>query len=116
MARRHGEVVEADIRDARTVFAPSSFEGVWAQASLVHLSAAEAERVLGDVHDLLVPGGRLYACVPATGDTGWRDEADGRRWYTAWPKDSFATAVGAAGFLVDDVTDGVYVEVWATRR
>ena len=116
IARRHGEVVEADIRDVRDAFSPSSFDGIWAQASLVHLSRAEVVHVLSDLRDLLVPSGRLYACVPATGATGWYDEEDGRRWYTTWPNDEFADAVTSAGFRADDTTDGVYVEVWATRR
>lgn len=116
MARQHGEVVVADLRELSTLFAPSSFEGVWAQASLVHLSAEETRRVLRDLHALLVAGGWLYACVAATGETGWKDEPDGRRWYTVWPERTFATAVQEAGFDVVEVSDGVYIELWARRR
>lgn len=115
MARRHGEVVEGDIRDVAQLFPPSSFAGVWAQASLVHLSAAEVERVLHDLRTLLVPGGHLYACVPAIGTTGWRQEPDGRRWYSVWPGRRFATAVVEAGFQITDIVDGIYVEVHARR-
>jgi SAM-dependent methyltransferase len=116
IAQRHGEVVEADLRDVRSVFAPATFDGIWAQASLVHLAPTEVLQVLSDLRELLVPSGRLYACVPAIGESGWRDEDDGRRWYTTWPNDAFPNAVASAGFSIDDTTDGVYVEVWATRR
>jgi SAM-dependent methyltransferase len=116
MARRHGEVITGDIREVSTFFPPATFEGVWAQASLVHLSTVEVERVLNDFCSLLIAGGRLYACVPASGTTGWRDESDGRRWYTSWPDESFVTAVASAGFNIDSTTNGVYVEVWATKR
>lgn len=115
MAQRHGEVVLGDIRDVSSIFAPLSFDGVWAQASLVHLQKTEIENVLRDLRDLLKPKGLLYACVPATGETGWLDESDGRRWYTTWPDDSFQTAVKSTGFQITDVTRGPYVEVWAKK-
>ena len=113
MARHHGEVVEADIRRIGELFAPRSFSGVWAQASLVHLSGEDIELLLLDLAMILEPAGRLYACVPSFGETGWWDEPDGRRWYTVWPRNSFVRAVETAGFAVDDVTAGPYVEVWA---
>jgi SAM-dependent methyltransferase len=115
MARRQGDVIQGDIRDIGSIFTPSSFDGVWAQASLVHLEKSEIALVLHDLRDLLKPNGLLYACVPATGETGWLDESDGRRWYTTWPEDSFEEAVKSAGFQVDNITQGPYVEVWAIK-
>jgi SAM-dependent methyltransferase len=115
MARRQGDVIQGDIRNISSIFTPSSFDGVWAQASLVHLEKSEIALVLDDLRDLLKPNGLLYACVPATGETGWLDESDGRRWYTTWPEDSFEEAVKSAGFQVDNITHGPYVEVWATK-
>ncbi|GDX20638.1 hypothetical protein LBMAG07_15590 [Actinomycetes bacterium] len=115
MARRQGDVIQGDIRNISSIFSPTSFDGVWAQASLVHLVKSEIGPVLQGLRDLLKPNGRLYACVPATGETGWLDESDGRRWYTTWPEDSFETAVRTAGFHINDVTHGPYIEVWATK-
>jgi SAM-dependent methyltransferase len=115
MARRQGDVIQGDIRNISSIFTPSSFDGVWAQASLVHLEKSEIALVLDDLRDLLKPNGLLYACVPATGETGWLDESDGRRWYTTWPEDSFEEAVKSAGFQVDNITHGPYVEVWAIK-
>jgi hypothetical protein len=57
----------------------------------------------------------LYACVAATGQTGWLEEPDGRRWYTVWPEESFADEVSAAGFTVTEIASGGYIEVWAER-
>lgn len=116
MARRHGDVIQGDIRDINSLFAPMSFDGVWAQASLVHLQKPEIDLALHDIRDLLKTNGLLYACVPATGETGWLVESDGRRWYTTWQGDSFESAVRTAGFLIDNVTHGPYVEVWATKN
>jgi SAM-dependent methyltransferase len=115
MAREQGEVVLGDIREVSTLFEPASFHGVWAQASLVHLAAEETELVLRHIHGLLVPGGRFYACVSATGRTGWLDEPDGRRWYTVWPEGTFPDALTAAGFAVTEIVQGPYIEVWAER-
>jgi predicted SAM-dependent methyltransferase len=115
MAARHGDVITGDIRDVDSIFPPHTFDGVWAQASLVHLSVVETKTVLRSLHSILTSGGHLYACVPSTGETGWREETDGRRWYTTWPEDSFVTAVRTSGFQVADATYGTYVEVWATK-
>lgn len=115
LARQQGEVVVGDIRAVSTLFPTASFDGVWAQASLVHLSADETTQALADLHALLVPGGRFYACVSATGANGWLDEPDGRRWYTVWPDESFPDAVRAAGFEITDITHGPYIEVWSTK-
>ena len=35
--------------------------------------------------------------------------------YTVWPDDHFEAAVSAAGFEIDDVNRGPYVEVWARK-
>jgi SAM-dependent methyltransferase len=113
MAQQHGEVIAGDIREISSLFSPLTFDAVWAQASLVHLQKSEVENFLRDVKVLLKPNGLMYACVPATGESGWLEESDGRRWYTTWPEDSFQTAIASAGFRIFDVTHGPYVEVWA---
>jgi len=115
MARQFGDVVDGDLRQVASFFEPESFTGIWAQASLVHLGVDAVRGVLDELHRLLVPGGQFYACVSATGSTGWLDEPDGRRWYTVWAEESFPNAVSAAGFVVTEVGHGSYVEVWAER-
>ena len=115
MASRHGHVIDADIRGIRDLFSPHTFDGIWAQASLVHLSRTETEQLLRNAESLLQPQGLFFACVPAVGETGWVNEKDGRRWYTVWPDDHFEAAVSAAGFEIDDVNRGPYVEVWARK-
>lgn len=115
MAQAHGKVIAGDIRNINSFFDPLSFDAVWAQASLVHLLKSEVEKLLHDLRDLLQPNGFIYACVPTTGETGWLDEHDGRRWYTTWPDNSFEEAMTSSGFRILDVTRGPYVEVWATK-
>jgi SAM-dependent methyltransferase len=115
-ARAHAPTSQCDLRDVGDRFPAGTFDGIWSCASLVHLQEAETVDVLGQFARLLRPEGRLYACLKAVGVTGWLDEADGRRWYTVWEPDAFAAAVADAGFVVDGVERGPFVEVWATRR
>ena len=115
MANAHAPTSQCDLREVGARFPAGTFDGVWASASLVHLDAADAVHVLGQFGVLLRPGGKLYVCLKATGRTGWLNESEGRRWYTVWDPDEFAAAVADAGFEVDRVDPGPYVEVWATR-
>ena len=105
----------ADLRELTALFPPELFDGIWACASLVHLAKPDAANVLRQFAVLLRDGGRLYACVNTVGETGWLDEPDGRRWYQIWEDGAFAEAVEDAGFRVDQVDRGPFVEVWATR-
>ena len=98
---------------ATTSVLPESFDGIWAQASLVHLSVEEVAGVLVDCFDLLRNEGLLYLSVPSDGVSGWKDEPDGRRWYTVWPDDTIVSPLEAAGFTIFDISHGPYVEVWA---
>ncbi|MGY4395375.1 SAM-dependent methyltransferase [Sphingomonas sp. UYAg733] len=70
-------VVVGDLRDPP--FPPSSFDGVWAMASLLHLERAETTAALRSLTDLLVPGGILFASVKR--GTGQACDEDGR-WFT----------------------------------
>ncbi|MFG2205600.1 class I SAM-dependent methyltransferase [Streptomyces sp. NPDC048638] len=114
MANRHAPTSQCDLRKVGSQFPAGTFDGVWAAASLVHLSESDTMEVLDQFARLLRPGGRLYVCLKSTGQTGWLDEVDGRRWYTVWDAETFAGTVANAGFEVDQVDRGVFVEVWAT--
>lgn len=108
-------VINGDIRELTQFFAPQTFDGIWAQSSLVHLSSEEVADVIADCFALLRPGGLFFASVPAAGESGWRDEYDGRRWYTVWPDETITSPLQSAGFTVFDISTGSYVEVWARK-
>ncbi|MDQ2928035.1 MAG: class I SAM-dependent methyltransferase [Caldimonas sp.] len=71
------------------------FDGVFANAVLFHVPAAELPRVLRQLHDTLKPGGVLFSSNPrGDGQEGWRG---GR--YGAWHDiDGWRRYMGAAGF------------------
>ena len=114
-ANAHAPTVQCDLREIEDRFPPASFDGIWANASLVHLPEADAVDVLRQFARLVRPGGKLYACVKCIGDSGWLDEPDARRWYNVWDADHFAVTIAQAGFTIDDVGRSTFVEVWATR-
>ncbi len=93
MANRYAPTIECDLRDLAAHFAPDQFDGIWATASLVHVREADTRTVLAQFAALLRAGGRLHVSLRCTGETGWLDESDGRRWYTVWGPDSAAAAV-----------------------
>src|SRR3546814_15727733 len=115
MAQAHAPVTRADLRRIGSLYPPGTFDGIWAAASLVHLSDAEACDVLQQLAALLRPGGRLFTCVMSEGETGWLDEPDGTRWYTAWEPHQLEAAVADDGLVVEDTIAGPYVELVATR-
>jgi SAM-dependent methyltransferase len=115
MAKLRHNVIHTDIREISRLFSDLSFDGIWAQASLVHLSHDEVTSVVADCFQLLKPQGIFYTCVPTTGDSGWKTESDGTRWYTVWPERTFVEVCTNAGFAITDVSDGPYIEVWAQK-
>ena len=114
-ARRHAPTTHCDVRDVAAHYPRGFFDGIWASASLVHLPTADMHNVLEQLGVLVRPGGRLFVSVRSSGETGWLDEPDGRRWYRVWAADALADAVTAASFTVDESSPGPYTELWATR-
>lgn len=114
MANQVAPTAHADLRSVGSLYPPDTFDGIWAAASLVHLDRDDTEQVLAHLAVLLRPGGKLFTSVRSTGDTGWLDEPDGTRFYTVWTSDEIATAVTRAGLTIEQVTPGLYTEVWAT--
>lgn len=65
-----GPAFRMDLRELGRRLPAASYDGIWAMASLVHLSPAEGVTVLGHFARLLRPDGKLYVCVHATGVSG----------------------------------------------
>jgi len=80
-AAAHAPTWQADLRELQHIFPQGLFDGIWASASLVHLTDEDAAAVLRQFSALLRLGGKLYVCVNTVGQTGWLNEPDGRRWY-----------------------------------
>lgn len=89
----------ADLRNLP--FQATSFDGLWAAASLMHLPKPVARRILADLCKLVRPGGLLAATV--TYGVKSRLVTDGwvpGRYFARWRKDELARAVRRAGWTI----------------
>jgi ubiquinone/menaquinone biosynthesis C-methylase UbiE len=95
-----GPRVQSDLRCLP--FPSHSVWGVWASASLLHLSKAEASLALREIRRVLRSSGILYLSVKQGAGTEWESERYGRpRWFQYWSGPELDAALRAAGFCVD---------------
>ena len=75
---------------------PARFDGVFANASLLHVPAQSLASVLGALYDTLVPGGAFFCSNPRGPDTeGW----SGDRYSAFYSLETWRTHVTAVGFV-----------------
>lgn len=97
LARRmaHVPVVVADMRELP--FPSGTFAGVWASASLHHLSQSDLARALAECRRILAARGRFFASVKR----GCGELVDDRgRYFLLQEKESWANALATAGFNI----------------
>ncbi len=78
-------------------------DGVWANASLLHVEREKMGETLGELARVLRPGGVLFASVKAGLGEAWdrsRHGADAPRWFVYWRASDFDARLAAAGFRV----------------
>jgi SAM-dependent methyltransferase len=99
-------LVRADLR--HIPFAPRTFDGVWACASLLHLPRVELPAALAELSRLLrCPGGVLFVALKSGEGERWSTGIGGERYFFAYYQPvEVETLLGGAGFHV--------VESWAT--
>jgi SAM-dependent methyltransferase len=93
-------LVRADLR--HPPFAASSFDGIWACASLLHLPRAHFAPTLGELARLLRPsGGILYLAMKGGAGEAWvTGEGDRRSFFTYYQLPELETLLCQAGFQV----------------
>lgn len=91
--------------DLRNIALNSSFDGIWACASLLHLTREEGLPVLRNFQHMLAPGGVLFLLLKeGTGDqmvTSGTIEGD-TRYFTYYTREEIRTSLEEAGFKVLD--------------
>ena len=89
--------------DLRAIKLDTSFDGIWACASLLHLTREEFVPVLRNFQHMIMPGGTLFLLLKeGTGDqfvTGGTIEGD-TRFFTYYTRDEIKTSLEEAGFSV----------------
>lgn len=83
-SRCAADMVQADMR--QLPFA-AGFDGIWANASLLHLTRPEAIAAIGQFAQLLRPNGILYLAIKKGSGSGWAKKSYGHhepRFFTYW--------------------------------
>lgn len=94
-----GPRVQADAR--RLPFRDGALAGVWANASLLHLSPDEAATALREVRRVLGTPGLLHVSVKAGDGAGWESERYGEpRWFQYWSGADLDHLLTTSGFRV----------------
>jgi len=114
-ARAHGPVILGDLR--ALPLRATSFDAVWASASLIHLPHEDTAVALREIARVARMGAPVSVSVKTGGLTGWADDMPrGRRWFSIWNPGDFAGAVEDAGMSVEAVAgDDEWIEVRARR-
>jgi ubiquinone/menaquinone biosynthesis C-methylase UbiE len=88
--------------DARQLpFRNGSLEGVWANASLLHLSSEEAAASVREARRVLGVHGLLHVSVKSGAGAGWESERYGEpRWFQYWSGADLDALLTTAGFRV----------------
>jgi ubiquinone/menaquinone biosynthesis C-methylase UbiE len=110
-----GPRVQSDLR--RLPFPSCSVYGVWANASLLHLSKAEASSALREIRRVLRPSGVLHVSVKRGSGAEWESERYGRpRWFQYWSEPELDAALQAVGFDVNAAwVDKTTLDTWLIR-
>jgi SAM-dependent methyltransferase len=78
---------------------PGHFDGIWANASLLHLPRAEALPVLSEMRRALRSGGVLYLSVKLGAGEEW-EQREGRRFFSYFSQEEILLLVEQAGFSI----------------
>lgn len=111
-----GPRVQADAR--HLPFADGSFAGVWANASLLHLSPDEAAAALREIRRVLCAPGLLHVSVKSGDGAGWESERYGEpRWFQYWSAADLEALLAASGFqIIESGSDSTPRADWLVRQ
>jgi len=77
-----------------------TFDGIFANASLIHVPQAEMVRVLKDLQAALVPGGAIIMSMVRGDREGFIARPTGYRYTASWEYETLAPCVEQAGFEI----------------
>jgi SAM-dependent methyltransferase len=111
-----GPRVRADMR--RLPFALGSMQGVWANASLLHLDVEECAMTLRALATVCAQGALLHLSVKQGEGSRWERERYGLpRWFQFWNGDTLDAQIQAAGWRGVEAFEARFrTEAWLIRR
>lgn len=118
--RTDAPLVEADLR--ALPYQDAQFDGVWSNASFVHLRPEDLRLALGEVERVLRPDGVFFASIASGAGEEWRLAGHGRwRWFRYYQAADVELALSLAGLRVIDVatepgvTHGTWINIWSVK-
>jgi SAM-dependent methyltransferase len=78
------------------------FDGVFANASLIHVPTREMQRVLQDLQRALIDRGVLVMSMVRGNDEGFSERPTGARYVAGWEYETLAPLLLAVGFQIMD--------------
>lgn len=100
---------------SRLYFEPETFDGIWANASLLHLSGRKLRAALTEIHTVLRRDGMFYASVkaaPESTEIVEREAYGQERYYQLWNKKDFLRELENAGFEITAFWEEGESPVW----
>jgi SAM-dependent methyltransferase len=100
--------------------AAARLDGVWANATLLHLPREMVGTALREMRRVLVEGGVLHVSVKQGERAGWDPcvfEPGFERFFTYWRDDALDDALEAAGFAIEERwTSPTSRTIWLVRH
>ena len=79
-------------------------DGLWVNASLLHIERSVVPETLNDFSSVLKPGGVFFVSVKNGAGEKWEPGDEGvPRWFTYWREDALGEVVRDAGFQILDM-------------
>ncbi|MGE5658951.1 MAG: class I SAM-dependent methyltransferase [Actinomycetota bacterium] len=78
----------------------ATFDGIFANASLIHVPRRDFVKVLKDLHQTLVPGGAMVMSMCRGNWEGYDQRPTGKRYTVGWEYETLAPCLEQAGFEI----------------
>ena len=79
---------------------PETFDGIFANASLLHVPHSQMVKVLKDLHQALVPGGAIIISICRGDSEGYSVRPTGYRFVSGWEYETLAPCLEQADFEI----------------
>jgi SAM-dependent methyltransferase len=102
-SRSSGPLLQMDM--GRLAFRTGCFEGVWCNASILHLPKPEAPDALAEIARVLVPNGSLFLTVQEGEGEGWEEHSPyggAGRFVSRYRAEEMEALLVQAGFAIHD--------------
>lgn len=96
-----GELIQMDM--GQLDFHPASFEGIWCNASLLHIPKAQVPAVLQQMRRVLVPTGKLHLSIQEGSGEKWEVTRFGvERFFARYTPEEMEELLSQNGFSIDE--------------